>query len=210
MCPRSMREIVDAETRAAVGEVRLPPSPPNSNRPYGRTHPLIVHVGSLATTTYRGLTEGLSSPPRRRSGYRDRQPRRAASTSAVRPPTSARLRRPDRPRRRSSGRARPPRPRPASFQRAQVSRGCVSHGSPSRASLPSQSPPWKPTNTRWSSRRRPVASSDSRYCGRFFSKFSVNALQPSPIRPANRAPAAVSPPTMIGGGGAAPGTPRPP
>ncbi len=37
------------------------------------------------------------------------------------------------------------------------------------------------------------------------SKLSSNADQPSPIRPASRAPAAVSPPMMIGGGGSGTG-----
>ena len=76
-------------------------------------------------------------------------------------PTSARRRRPARRRRRSCGRARSPRRRPprASAPTSRAGRGTQSV-SASRSS-PSQSP-WKPTRTRWSSRRRPVASSASR------------------------------------------------
>ena len=87
---------------------------------------------------------------------------RPATTSRPRPaPTSGRSPRPARRRRRSSGPGRSRRRRrpPASAPRSRAAPS--THGEPSIDSSLSQSP-WNPTITRWSSRRRPVAASDSR------------------------------------------------
>ncbi len=95
---------------------------------------------------------------------------------------------------------------PASRQRAHVSRGASTQGLP-------VSPLVARTNrcpgTRPGRAGRPVAGRSPRAPrGRpagARSKSSSKAVQPSPIRPARRAPAAVSPPMTIGGGGSGTG-----
>ncbi len=146
---------------------------------------------------------GVGGRGRCRRRHRPMVPRTAGRShrpgpTSVRSPPRARRRR------RSSGRGRSRRRRRprASDPRSRAARS--PRASP-RASRRRASPPG---TRRRRAGPRVVGRSPRAPRGRAAgcaSKLSSNVLQPSPIRPASRAPAAVSPPMMIGGGGSGTG-----